>query len=458
MDDMWYTLEIKRRFFEQGRTKKLSFRRKQLLILKKAILENEKEIVRALRADLNKSEFEAYETEIGIVLEELSYMLRNLDRLARPKRAGTPLMHFPAVSTIYEEPYGNVLIMAPWNYPFQLAMAPLIGAMAAGNCCTVKPSDYAPCTSKVIERILSENFEEFYINVVTGGRKANQELLQQKFDYIFFTGSVEVGKLVMESASKNLTPVTLELGGKSPCIVDETANIPLAARRIVWGKFLNAGQTCVAPDYILADGKIKRRLIAEMARAIQEFYGKHPERQGGDYPKIINKKHFDRLVNLMDSSGRVVYGGNICEESNKIAPAILDDVSFQDPIMMEEIFGPLLPVLEYRTLEQAVIRIGDRPKPLALYIFSRSRKNIRYVLSNTSSGGGCVNDTVVHLATSHMPFGGVGQSGMGGYHGDDSFHTFSHRRSILQKSNLMDLPFRYPSDKNYLWLLKRILK
>lgn len=458
MEDISYALEIQRRFFEQGRTKSLEFRRKQLLKLRKAIVDNEKAIMEALYKDLNKTEFEAYETEIGIVLEELSYMLKNMKRLAAPKRASTPLMHFPSVSTVYQEPYGNVLIMAPWNYPFQLSMAPLIGAMAAGNCCTVKPSDYAPCTSEVICRILKENFPKYYIMTVKGGREANQALLKQKFDYIFFTGSVTVGKLVMESAAKHLTPVTLELGGKSPCVVDKTADIPLAAKRIVWGKFLNAGQTCVAPDYVLADKKVKKYLIHEMVKAIQAFYGKHPEKDGTEYPKIINRKHFDRLSELMNNSGIIAYGGTACEETNKIAPAVLDQVDFHDPVMQEEIFGPLLPVMEFDTLEEAAMIIADRPKPLALYFFSRSRKNIRYILRNTSSGGGCINDTVVHLATSHMAFGGVGESGMGSYHGDESFRTFSHSKSILSKSNLIDIPFRYPPYKNHLWILKKLLK
>ncbi len=449
-------LEEMRKFYQTGKTKDVTWRIKQLRRLGMVIKRNEKEIFEALKKDLNKSSFETYATEIGMVLEELHHVIRNLNRWSSPKRVPTSIVNFRSSSYIYPEPYGVVLIMSPWNYPFQLAMEPLIGAIAAGNCIVMKPSNYSPNTSKVIEKIISETYFDHYVMVIQGGREANQTLLDHQFDYIFFTGGVTVGKTVMEAAAKHLTPVTLELGGKSPCIVERSADLNLAARRIVWGKFLNSGQTCVAPDYILVDRRIKEDLIRRMKEYILRFYGKEPL-LNQDYPRIINKKHFDRLRGLLEGQ-HIAVGAQVSEAALTIAPTILDKAAWQDPVMQEEIFGPILPVLEYENLEEAIQMINQRPKPLAFYLFTTRSEVERKILRNISFGGGCINDTIMHLASTHMPFGGVGESGMGGYHGKASFDTFTHKKSILKKSNLIDLPLRYPPYKKKLFLLKLIMK
>ncbi|MGE5581419.1 MAG: aldehyde dehydrogenase [Bacillota bacterium] len=456
MTDIKGLIEKQRLFFESGRTKDLDFRAGMLKILRKAIIENEPEIIGALRGDLNKAPFESYETEIGIILTEIKHTLKHLPAWARPKRVKTPLTHFPSSSYIYPEPYGTVLIMSPWNYPFQLTLAPLVGSIAAGNCSIIKPSNYSPRSSAVIHKLIREKFDESFIAVVEGSREANRQLLEEKFDYIFFSGSVNVGKVVMEAAAKHLTPVTLELGGKSPCIVDETANLDVAAKRIVWGKFLNAGQTCVAPDYLLVQRRVKDKLLFKMRENVTGFFGVNPL-ESPDYPKIINEKHFKRLLNLM-KSGRVVFGGGYSEQTNQIAPTILDGVTWESPVMQEEIFGPLLPVLEFEEISEAVSTVNKQAKPLALYLFTNDKEREKYIINNTSFGGGCVNDTIVHMATPFMPFGGVGMSGMGGYHGKASFDTFSHQKSILKKANFFDIPLRYPPYKNHLELLKKIMK
>ncbi len=456
MCDMSARVKKQKQFFEKGITKEVDYRIKSLKLLKQIILTHETEILEALKRDLNKAPFEAYATEVGLVLEELEYIVRHLRNWAKPRKVKTPITHFLSASYQYSEPYGIVLIMSPWNYPFQLTIAPLIGSMAAGNCTIVKPSEYSSHTAEIIERLLRENFDESYITVVRGGREANKTLLDEKFDYIFFTGSVSVGRVVMESASKHLTPVSLELGGKSPCIVDETANLDMAAKRIVWGKYLNAGQTCVAPDFLLAHKNVKNELITKMRKYIEEFYGSDPF-NNPDYPKIINDKHFNRLLGLIQNE-TIVVGGQYNDQTHRIAPTILDNVTWDRPIMQEEIFGPLLPVLEFESLDDVIVAVNHHPKPLALYFFTQDRKRERYVIDNTSFGGGCVNDTVVHLATSYMPFGGVGDSGMGGYHGKASFDTFSHLKSILKKSTLFDIPLRYPPYKNKLKLLKRMMR
>ncbi|WP_331618267.1 aldehyde dehydrogenase family protein [Serpentinicella sp. ANB-PHB4] len=346
--------------------------------------------------------------------------------------------------------------MSPWNYPFQLTIAPLIGAIAAGNCSIIKPSEYATNTSEIIDKLISKNFDEAYISVIKGGREANKSLLAEKFDYIFFTGSVQVGKVVMEAASKHLTPVTLELGGKSPCIVDETANIDLASKRIVWGKFLNAGQTCVAPDYLMVHSSVKEKLINKMKDHITEFYGLSPC-SNKEYPKIINDKHYNRLRTLLNEEN-IVFGGQFNDKTNQISPTILDNVTIDSAVMKDEIFGPILPVIEFENINEVVSRVNKKPKPLALYYFSNDIKRQKHIINNISYGGGCINDTIVHLATPHMPFGGVGDSGIGGYHGKASFDTFSHKKSILKKSNLVDIPLRYPPYKNKLKLIKKILR
>ncbi len=456
MNNMNEAVRKQRLFFEKGITKEVDYRIKNLKLLKQIILTHEAEILDALQKDLNKAPFEAYATEIGLVLEELEYIIKHLRNWAKPRKVKTPITHFLSASYQYTEPYGIVLIMSPWNYPFQLTIAPLIGAMAAGNCTIVKPSEYSSHTAEIIERLICENFDESYITVVRGGREANKTLLDEKFDYIFFTGSVSVGKVVMESASKHLTPVSLELGGKSPCIVDESANLDMAAKRIVWGKYLNAGQTCVAPDYLLVHRNVKTELITKMRKYIEEFYGPDPF-NNPDYPKVINDKHFNRLLGLFQNE-TIVVGGQYNDQTHRIAPTILDKVTWDRPIMQEEIFGPLLPVLEFESLNDVIGIVNHHPKPLALYFFTQDKKREQYVINNTSFGGGCINDTVVHLATSYMPFGGVGDSGMGGYHGKASFDTFSHQKSILKKSTLFDIPLRYPPYKNKLKLLKFIMR
>lgn len=447
-------LHAQRAYFGKGECKDVNFRIAQLKKLYQWICEHEQEIMDALYQDLNKSPFEAYATEIGIVKEEIKYTLKHLRKWAAPKRVRTPITQFPSKSFIYPEPYGVVLIMSPWNYPFQLTIAPLAGAMCAGNCAVVKPSAYSPATTRLMAGMIKELFSEEYIAVVEGGREANQALLDEKFDYIFFTGSVNVGKYVMEKASAHLTPVSLELGGKSPCIVDETADIKLAARRIVWGKFLNSGQTCVAPDYILVQRSVKDKLIKQIGKCIRKMYGRDAL-ANEEYPKMINEKHFDRVLGLMEGA-HIVSGGESDRARLKIAPTILDQVNWESAVMQEEIFGPLLPVLTFYDIKEVIQMVNARPEPLALYYFTKDKRREGKVLKHISYGGGCINDTVVHLATSYMPFGGVGNSGMGGYHGKDSFDTFTHRKSIMKKSLLIDVPIRYAPFKNKLVLLKKI--
>lgn len=455
MKDIQSVVERQRAYFLCDETKDISFRMDALRKLESAIQACEGEILKALKEDLNKSDFEAYATEIGIVYSELDDALKHLPGWARKKRVRTPVMHFKASSWMVPEPYGVVLIMSPWNYPFQLSLAPLIGAMAAGNCAVVKPSSYSPRTSAVVAKILGECFSEEYIAVVEGGREANQELLKQKFDYIFFTGSVNVGKTVMEAASKHLTPVSLELGGKSPCIVHKDANPELAARRIIWGKCLNSGQTCVAPDYLLVHRDIKDRVISAMKTSIIEFFGEKPC-QNPEYPKIINEKHFNRLKGLL-SDGRILVGGDVNEATHQIAPTIVDQITWESPVMQEEIFGPILPVLTFDDIDEVIAAVNSRPKPLALYLFTNDKSVEKRIVKSISFGGGCINDTIVHLATSFMPFGGVGESGMGRYHGKWSFDTFTHEKSILKKSCRLDIKLRYPPYKDKMGLLKRFM-
>lgn len=438
------TEEIVRRqkmFFRTGKTIPLSFRKAALKRLRRAILRNEKEICAALREDLNKSESESYLCEIGMTLSELSYMEKHLGAWMAKKPVLTPLAQFSAESFTVKEPYGVVLVMSPWNYPFMLCMEPLVGALAAGNCCVVKPSAYAPATSAVIRKILGECFPPEYVLTVEGGRKENQELLDQPFDYIFFTGGVTVGREVMERAAKNLTPVTLELGGKSPCVIDRTAKLDLAAKRIVFGKFLNCGQTCVAPDYLLVERCVKEEFIGYLKKWITAMYGMDA-RKNPDYVKMINEKHFRRVCGLIDPE-KVVFGGGADADSLKIQPTILDHVTPEDAVMQEEIFGPVLPVIAFDTVAEAERFIRERPKPLALYLFTRDRRAAARFLRYIPFGGGCINDTVIHLATSRMGFGGVGQSGMGSYHGKKSFDTFSHEKSVVKKHLWLDLPMRY---------------
>ena len=439
--DIQALVNTQRAFFQTGATLPLSARKAALQRLRKAIKAHEGDICAALKADLNKSPDESYMCEVGLTLSELSFVEKRLARWMGDRPHATPLVQFPAWSFTVQEPYGVVLIMSPWNYPFLLTMEPLIGAIAAGNCCVVKPSAYSPAASAIIRDLLAECFPPEFVSVVEGGRKENQALLDQKFDYIFFTGGVEVGKEVMTRAARHLTPVTLELGGKSPCIVDSTARLDLAAKRLVFGKLLNCGQTCVAPDYLLIDRRVKAPFLAYVQRWITVMYGEDPLDNDG-YVRMVNRKHFDRVMGLMDPA-KVVFGGRGDPETLKIQPTVLDNVSPQDPVMQEEIFGPVLPVLTFDQIGEALDFVNARPRPLALYLFSREKSTQERFLRRASFGGGCINDTVIHLATSRMGFGGVGNSGMGSYHGRDSFETFSHRKSVVKKSTLLDLPVRY---------------
>lgn len=452
MSNIENVVNKQREFFQTGQTKDLKFRKKQLQKLYDILKNEEPAIMNALMNDLNKSNYEAYITEIGVVYEELKHIIKRFMRWAKPQRVRTPITLFKSKSYIYPEPYGVVLIMSPWNYPFQLTVLPLIGAIAAGNCVILKPSNYSKNTSRLLARIINENFNGDYLTVIQGGREENQELLNQKFDYIFFTGSTNVGKVVMEAASRHLTPISLELGGKSPCIVDETANLILAAKRIVWGKFLNAGQTCVAPDYLLIHHTIKDKLVAYLKQYTKSLYLNNEL-----FPKIINQHHYQRLLKLIENED-IIIGGKGNNQTIQIEPTILDNINWDSLIMQEEIFGPLLPIITYNNLDEVIQKINQRPKPLALYFFSNSKDNQQKILSNISYGGGCINDTIIHLGNSYLPFGGVGESGMGSYHGKTSFTTFSHYKSILKASNLVDLPFRYPPFNKKLKIVKRLMK
>ncbi len=457
-------IKAQRQFFNSGRTRSLDFRVKQLRTLRSAIIDNEAAILEACRSDMNKPPMEAYTSERGMVLNEIDHVARNLQYWAKPRRAKTPLLntrlfgiaqHFLASSYIYSEPYGVVLIMGPWNYPFQLTLNPLVGAIAAGNCSILKPSEVAPHSSAVIARIISENFDPAFISVIEGGPETAQALLTEKFDYIFFTGGTRIGKIVMEAAAKHLTPVTLELGGKNPCIVDTDVHVEHAARRIVWGKFFNAGQTCMTTDYILANRAIKKNLLESIKKTIKEFYGDDPAKSP-DYARIINENHFERLSRLL-KEGEIVIGGDTNSEDHYIAPTVIDNVSPEYAIMKEEIFGPILPVIEYELLNDAIAFVNERPKPLALFFFSKDKEKQERVLKETSAGGGCINETFVHEINFALPFGGVGASGIGKYHGKFSYDTFSNLKSIIKKSFLIDLTLRYPPYKDKFKRSKRFL-
>ena len=440
-NDIHKLIEKQRAYFYSNETLNIEKRIHALKKLKTCIQKNEAEIATALEADLGKSNFESYMCETGLVLSEISYMLKHIRRFTREKRVHTPLSQFHSRSFTKPGPYGVVLIMSPWNYPFLLSLDPLIDAIAAGNTVILKPSAYSPNTSKLIEKMIRECFSPEMVAVVTGGRAENTSLLEEHFDYIFFTGSQNVGREVMKKSSAHLTPVTLELGGKSPCIVDESADLKLAARRIVFGKYLNCGQTCVAPDYILCDKAIRDQLIDAIKSEIRRQFGKHPL-ENPNYGKIINRKHFQRLQGLIDSS-KVIIGGQSDAKILRIAPTVMKNVTWDDAIMGEEIFGPILPILTYESLDDAIQTVESHPHPLALYFFSEDKAAQKKVLDRCHFGGGCINDTIIHLATSAMPFGGVGESGMGGYHGQAGFDEFTHYRSIVDKKTWMDLPVRY---------------
>ena len=442
IDNIDKILHNQKEFFNTGKTRDAEFILRQLKALKNTIIKHEDLILEALKNDLNKSKFEAYETEVGIIISEINYAINNVRKWRRPIKVKTPIINLGSKGFIYNQPYGNCLIISPWNYPFQLAISPLIGSIAAGNCNVLKPSELSQSTSGVIKFILDECFERGYIDVVEGGVDVNEYLLDQDFDYIFFTGSPNIGKIVASKASNNLTPFTLELGGKSPCIVDRSADIALSAKKIIWGKLINAGQTCIAPDYIVAHYDIKEQLIKEMIFYIEKFYTSNTL-NCDDYVSIINEKHFHRLVELIDMS-KVVFGGKYNKKQLKIEPTILENVLLEDRIMQEEIFGPLIPIIEYGNFNDIVKIIEANKNPLALYVFSKEKDFIDRLVENISFGGGCINDTIMHITNYNLPFGGIGNSGIGSYHGKKSFDSFSHKKSIMKSNSFIDIKFKYP--------------
>jgi aldehyde dehydrogenase (NAD+) len=456
MENINELIQKQRAFFYQGKTKSVSFRMDALNRLRHLIKSNEQSLMDALKQDLNKSEFDSFISEIGIVLEEIRFTMKHLKSWAKPRRVKSSLTGLGSKGYIYPEPYGVTLIISPWNYPFQLAVAPLIGAIAAGNCSIIKPSELTPKTSAILAKLISENFPQEYISVVEGGVETSTALLNEKVDYIFFTGSVAVGKIIMEAAAKHLTPVTLELGGKSPCIVHEDANLKLAAKRIAWGKFINAGQTCVAPDYLYVHSRVKEEFLRLFKDSVKELYGENIIQQG-NFTKIVSEKHYDRLTSFLQN-GHTYFGGSKDLHTLMIEPTVLLDISWKDEVMQEEIFGPILPILEFKDVSSVIGEINKRAKPLALYIFSDSAEVQDYILENVSFGGGCINDTVFHLSSPYLPFGGVGESGIGAYHGKGSFDVFSHEKSILKQTTLFDLPFRYPNTKDALTKMKWFIK
>ncbi len=444
-----------RAFFGTGQTRSYEFRVQQLKRLRAAIKEREDQVLEALRADMGRAAFEGYVAEVSFMYAEIDHTLKRLRSWMRPQRVPTPLLLQPSSSMIMSEPLGQVLIITPWNYPFQLAMAPLVGALAAGNVAVVKPSELAPHTARLITELIGATFPPELVATVEGGVEVSQALLARRWDHIFFTGSTAVGRIVAKAAAEHLTPVTLELGGKSPCIVDRTADLEVSARRIAWGKFFNAGQTCVAPDYLLVDAAVREELVRRIGRCVEQFFGADPQ-QSPDFARIITERHFDRLVGLM-GQGRATVGGKVDRAKRYIAPTVITEVSLSDPIMQEEIFGPLLPVLEYHRLDEAIATVRRFEKPLALYLFTQDKAVEERVLAELSFGGGCINNTLVHLSNPHLPFGGVGHSGIGAYHGKLSFDTFSHRKAVVKSSVLVDPSIRYQPYGAKLKLLRRFL-
>jgi aldehyde dehydrogenase (NAD+) len=445
-----------REFYNTDATKDLSFRLRQLKKLYKILVKRESDIIQALIDDFGKAPLETYGTEISLVKKEIKYLARRLPNLMRKRRVGGTLLSFPSSNYIYSEPYGVTFIIGAWNYPLLLTLLPAVGAIAAGNCVILKPSELSTHTSQLIKKMIGEIFETRFFEVVEGGPDETQAILKQPLDYIFFTGSPRVGKIILEAASRQLIPVTLELGGKSPCIVEPDANLRLAAKRIVWGKCVNGGQTCIAPDYLYVHESIKQDLLNRIAETIHTFYGKDPI-ESPDFPSIINRDHFDRLKGLM-KSGDIVVGGNTNSDKNKIAPTILDNVDWNDPVMKEEIFGPILPVLSYQSLDEVINTVKSQPRSLALYLFTTSRKTRDKVLKRINFGGGCINDALFQFGNSKLPLGGIGNSGMGQYHGTESFNTFSHKKSIVAKPNWLDIPVRYAPYKGKFKLVKRLLE
>lgn len=458
MENILNIFNSQKEFFYSNKTKDINYRINNLKKLKNLIKENEQDIMDALYKDLRKSNFESYATEIGIVYDELNLHIKNLRKWSKREKRKSPIVHFPAKSYIYKDPYGVTLIIGPFNYPFQLVIAPLIGAISAGNCAIIKPSESTQNIALLLEKIINENFKENYIRVVNplGGKDTVSYLLDLKFDYIFFTGSVSVGKIIMEKASKNLIPVTLELGGKSPCIVDNSAKLDLAAKRIVWGKFLNAGQTCVAPDYILVQKDIKENLLKELKKELLLQFGSDIK-SSSDFPRIVNKHSLLRLKNYLND-GEIYFGGSVDEKDLYLEPTILTNIKENSLIMEEEIFGPILPILEYSSLDEALTYVINKDKPLALYYFSEDSTSIEKVLNSTTSGGVTINDTIIHVASSYLPFGGVGSSGMGAYHGKASFDVFTHKKSVIKRGTFIEFPIKFAPYNNKINLLKKVMK
>lgn len=457
-EEITQIVQKQREFYKTGKTQSVSYRIGALRKLKDALVQYEDKIAEAIQKDLGKSAQESYMCETGLVISEISHMLKHVKRYAKNKTVLTPLAQFASKSYKQPTPYGVVLVMSPWNYPVLLTLDPLVDAIAAGNTVVVKPSNYSLNTTNVLKEMLESIFPSEYVAVITGGREENQALLDEKFDYIFFTGSKNVGTIVLEKAAKHITPVTLELGGKSPCIVDKSADLKLAARRLVFGKYLNCGQTCVAPDYVYCHASIKDQFMTYVKEEIIKQYGTD-YLGNNEYGKMINLRAFNRVSGLIDSS-KVIHGGHYDEDTLKIEPTVIDNVSLDDPIMQEEIFGPLMPVLTYENIDDVIEVINDRDNPLALYIFANDKKLIKHVTTSTQYGGGCINDVVIHLATSYMGFGGVGESGMGSYHGKVGFDTFTHYKSIVDKKTWLDLPMRYHpfNNKFYDQLIRLFLK
>ena len=457
MNKMKQLLNTQKDFFRSGKTRDISTRIEQLKILKKLLIDNEELLIDEVRKDFSKSAFETYVTEIGLVITDINFAIKNVEQWAKEQTVSTSLVNFPSKNFIITEPYGSALIIAPWNYPILLALQPLVGAIAAGNTAILKPSELTPNTSSTLDRLISEAFNPEYIKVVLGGVEVSSELVKMDFDYIFFTGSTKVGKIIMREAAEKLTPLTLELGGKSPCIVDESANIEISAKRIAWGKFINAGQTCVAPDYLLVQESIKEDFLEHLKQSIIQLYGEDPK-SSPDFPRIINEAHFDRL-NALLNEGDIVIGGDVERESNYISPTVIDRVTLNHEIMQDEIFGPILPVLSFKEMNECERIINSKPRPLALYIFTSNQDKENNLLRNISFGGGAVNDTIAQLGNHHLSFGGVGASGFGSYHGKASFDCFSHKKSVMKKPFWPDLPFRYaPYDDIKLGLVKKVLK
>ena len=458
MEDINLIFKNQKEFFESGKTINVDYRIKNLKKLNDIIKKNEDKILSELKKDLRKSNFEGYVTEVGILYDDINFHIKNVKKWSSEEKRKSPIVYYPSKSYIYKEPYGVTLIIGPFNYPFQLVIAPLIGAISAGNTAIIKPSENSRNIALLLEKLINENFPEEYLRVVNplGGKETVSLLLDKPFDYIFFTGSVRVGKLVMQKAAQHLTPVTLELGGKSPCIVDSDAKLKLAAKRIVWGKFLNAGQTCVAPDYLCVHKSVKDELLKLIINEIRVQFGENV-RNSEDYPRIVNKSSLERLSGYLND-GKIYYGGNIDEDNLYMEPTLIIKPDLNSPLMSDEIFGPILPILVYEDLDNVIKFINHREKPLALYYFSESKKKIKYVLTSTTSGGVTINDTIIHVANPNLPFGGVGNSGVGKYHGKESFETFTHNKSVMKRGTFIEFNIRFAPYKNKLNLVKRIMK